>query len=257
MRRDSFDLLSVMLFAAVSFVLALPGFRWVPARIILAIPMVFVIPGYVVVCALFPRPTFKLAEQALLSISGSITLAILAGFALYWTPWGLQATSLIAILTGITFVAYIVAVLRRNQQATFTIPMQPKYTSLHPMHILSIAAACFIFVGAIVIARTPVSASNVQGYSQLWVLPANQTNQSVRLGVRSEEFADVEYRVEVRIGNAIVHTWPSIELKPGQQWEATTDLPTGRTTGQDVVVQLYRLDVPDTVYRRVVLRAES
>ena len=257
MRRNSFDLLSMMLFAVVSLVLALPTFRWFPGRVILAIPMVFMVPGYAVVCALFPRPTFKLAEQVLLSICGSITLAILAGFVLHWTPWGLQATSLIAILTGITFAAYIVAVLRRNEQVTFTILTRPKYVSLRPIHILSIAAACFIFVGAIVIARTPVSASNVQGYSQLWVLPANQTNQAVRLGVRSEEFADVEYRVEVRIGNAIVHTWPSIELKPGQQWEATTDLPTGRTTDQDVVVQLYRLDVPDTVYRRVVLRAES
>lgn len=254
MRRNSSDLLLIMLIAAVNLVLGLPAFDWVPIRVILAIPMVLVVPGYALVSALFPKPTVTFAEQTLLSSCGSIAIAILGGFGLYWTPWGLQSISWAVLLSSITYVATVVALLRRNKQATFF--ARRKRTAISVKQVLLMAVACLIFSAAVAIARTPVSALDVSGYSQLWMLPSH-TQGTIRLGLRSEEFTDVQYRLELKIDNAVVKTWPSIDLKSGQEWETTTNLAREQLEGKDVEALLYRLDKPDSIYRRVVLRGDS
>lgn len=252
MRRNSSDLLFAMLFAALSLSLGLPTFDIGPIRIILAIPMVFVVPGYAVVSALFPKTTFTFAEQILLSVGASITLTILGGFTLYWTPWGLQAVAWVILLACITYTASAISLVQRNKRGAFF--SQRKHLAISSMQVFGIGAASLIFVGAIAIARTPVSASNVSGYSQLWMLPVNYTQRDVKLGLRSEEFTDVQYRLEVRVGDTLIREWPLIKLQPDQQWEVDLELPVVHSVGRDVEAQLYRLDKPDTVYRRVVLR---
>jgi len=46
-------------------------------------------------------------------------------------------------------------------------------------------------------------------------------------------------------------------LGPDEQWEATVTLPTTQPISATVEAVLYRLDVPETAYRRVLFRRDS
>jgi len=96
------------------------------------------------------------------------------------------------------------------------------------------------------------------GFTQLWVLPASAAKEdSVRLGVSNHEPGRIGYRLLVTASGTIIGSWPHITLGPDEQWEATIALPTAQPAAATVEAALYRLDAPDTAYRRVLFRRED
>ncbi|HJH26822.1 MAG TPA: hypothetical protein C5S37_08645, partial [Methanophagales archaeon] len=78
------NILSALLIAVIAF------FPNSPARIILGLPFILFFPGYMLICALFPRrKDLDIIERLALSMGLSIAVTSLIGLALNYTPFGI------------------------------------------------------------------------------------------------------------------------------------------------------------------------
>lgn len=234
-------------------------------RAVMAVLLVFCLPGYAITFALFPRHRFGLVERLLLAISASVSVAIVGGLILNLLPWGLQASSWLVLLSGVTLVAGVVAWMRtpnRPLAASFKVSRLPAY--LHTLaagvgftvgHTLLIGLAALVIGLTWSIAHTPAPAQGLQGYTLLWLLPA-EANQppAVRLGIRSSEFMPTNYKLQLTMNQQLVHEWPVITLKPNTEWDGRLALTPQQLNSATIEAKLYRLDQPATIYRQVVLR---
>jgi uncharacterized membrane protein len=83
-------------------------------RPVLGFPLVFFVPGYVLVSALFPTQTeLDPYEHIALSIGLSICIAIFTGFFLNYTSYGIRVPSIVFSLSAITLVLTAVCAIRR------------------------------------------------------------------------------------------------------------------------------------------------
>ncbi|NAT10278.1 hypothetical protein C4E22_01785 [ANME-1 cluster archaeon AG-394-G06] len=79
------DILSALLVSVIAF------FPNSPARIILSLPFILFFPGYVLICALFPRrKDLDIVERLVLSLGLSIAVTSLIGLMLNYTPFGIM-----------------------------------------------------------------------------------------------------------------------------------------------------------------------
>lgn len=251
MRRE-WDNLTVLI-TITGFVLAMLLLR--PSHMMIGLLagslLVLVLPGYAVMAAAFPRSTLAAPERLLLSFGLSVALTALGGLTLNWLPWGLQASSWMVLLGGITVGAGIVARRRRHT----TIVLARGGTGLTARQALLLGLAALLAAGAVGVARHGASQQHAPGIAQLWILPSTVGHQlNVRLGVRSLEATVVQYRLQVVVGGQVASEWPTITVEAGATWETTMVLPRKQDDAQTIEVLLYRADAPEVVYRRVVLR---
>jgi len=253
MNRNAFDLVICSALAVVAMLLALltPGIG--PARALIGLPLVLFVPGYAIVAAAFPTDRLGTIERLLFSLGASLALAALAGLLLHWTALGLRPAAWAVALGNLTLVASLVALVRRRQKPASTRVRRIAGMTLVEGGLLGLAA--LLVVGALLIARDGALQQRATGFTQLWVLPDSAAkDESVRLGVSNREPSDVGYRLLVTASGTIIGSWPQITLGPDEQWEATVALPTTQPISTTVEVVLYRLDAPDTAYRRVLFR---
>jgi uncharacterized membrane protein len=84
-------------------------FRWIFGGLLLVL-----VPGFAFVRALFPFERFiDRWERLALSCGLSIALAVLVGFGLNFTPWGITLVPTAIVLTVITIVSILIATYRR------------------------------------------------------------------------------------------------------------------------------------------------
>jgi hypothetical protein len=263
MNRKAFDLVICSALAAVAMTLALLAPEIGPARALVALPLVLFIPGYAIVAAAFPSGRLGTTERMLFSLGASLALVALAGLLLHWTALGLRPAAWAVALGNITLVASLVALVRRWQQ--------PAGDALRPLALprfgsagLTLAQAgqlglaLLLVAGALLIARDGAIQQRATGFTQLWVLPDSAAQiDSVRLGVSNREPGAIGYRLLVTASGTIIGSWPQITLGPNEQWEATVALPTDQPAAVTVEAVLYRLDTPDTAYRRVLFRRDG
>jgi uncharacterized membrane protein len=113
--KKFYDLLLVVcyIFLSVVFIL-LPPLNETPLRVILGLPLVLFVPGYVFISALFPeKKEFDSVERIALSIGMSICIAIFTGFLLTYTPFGVQQSSVLFSLSAITLLLTAISGVRR------------------------------------------------------------------------------------------------------------------------------------------------
>ena len=83
--------------------------RWVFGGLLLVL-----VPGFAFVRALFPFERFiDRWERLALSCGLSVALAVLVGFGLNFTPWGITLVPTAIVLTGITLASILIATYRR------------------------------------------------------------------------------------------------------------------------------------------------
>jgi hypothetical protein len=256
MNRKAFDLVICSALAAVAITLALLAPEIGPARALVALPLVLFAPGYALVAAAFPSGRLGVVERLLFSLGASLAVAALAGLLLHWTALGLRPAAWAVALGNITLVASLIALVRRWQQpAGDTVPRSTGMT-LAQSGLLGLAA--LLVASAVVIARDGAIQQRATGFTQLWVLPDSAARtDSVRLGVSNREPGQIGYRLLVTASGTIIGSWPRITLGPDEQWEATVALPTAQPAAATVEAVLYRLDAPETIYRRVLFHRDS
>lgn len=131
------DLAAIVAFVFITLgVVFLPVVSQTPIRIIVSLPFVLFVPGYVFIAALFPEagsgPVTDRAgqngsagphettgidglERVALSFGTSIVIAPLIVLVLNFTPWGIRLVPIMVSLSGFTFIATAIAIHRRTQ----------------------------------------------------------------------------------------------------------------------------------------------
>lgn len=257
MNRPNYtDLILVSILAAVGLLLPLAPANFGGLRPVFALLLVFILPGYVILAALFPHQSFDGPEQLVFVLVTSIATTVLGGLLLHVTPGGIHLHSWMVLMLSSTGLGTVVAWFRRGQQPGMAKPKAK--VNLNFAQGVLLAHAIVILTLALVIGFTPAAKAGFQGYSLLWVLPDTAAQPAgIRVGVRSMEFAPTRYRLVVKADQKLAYEWAVIELDPKQQWETQVVLPAEQLQRGAVEAELYRLDQPNTVYRHVVLRADS
>src|SRR5436190_734931 len=83
-------------------------------RLLIALPMVVIVPGYALMAATLPGPSLSGVERLVLSIGTSMAMTVLGGLFLNVTPWGLQPVTWVCLLSGLTMAAAAAAIKRRR-----------------------------------------------------------------------------------------------------------------------------------------------
>jgi uncharacterized membrane protein len=221
-----------------------PNALWV----LLSVPLILFLPGFILTMIFFPRTSFGIPERILLSIGLSIASVALIGLLLNLTPWGLQASTLwIALLLGLVTGGVALYLYRpAGWRDAIVFPQNLNFNTRQ--WVLMGLAALMTFM-AFRIASTPAPQNGLEGYTLLSAQAAN-TPDAIHLGVRSEEFKQTKYQIKYQIdGN--LQDGPMLELNPGETWEQVIPIPVDQLGGKSFTVLLYRLDNPTEVYRHV------
>jgi len=257
MRLKHLDLLVAMLLAGLNVFLALLPEHIPVLGLVLALPLVCVLPGYTLTEALFHRRRLAGSHRLLLTLGLSLSLDIMGGFVLNLLPCGLEAVSWAVLLGSLTGVFALLAVWlrgggggdgRRQRQLRFTL-----------CDYLLFGLAVFVAMLALDYAVISVSEQASAGFTQLWMLPGASAGGdcTVEIGVRSFEVRGVTYRVVMMKNGVRFKTWRGVRLAPEEEWGQVVLLRRGGSGTGTVEVRLYRGDEPKMVYREVHVRMEE
>ncbi len=202
-------------------------------RIIFGLPFILFLPGYALVCALWPgkeredKKGIDDLERIALSFGLSIAVVPLVGLALNYTPWGIRLYPILISLFAFIIIMSITAWYRRRQlpeedRFTFHIDVQipkikewssaDKILGVFIVISLIIASAALIYIAA-----TPRTGER---YTEFYILDQNGTtknypknlivgeNGTVIIGVVCHEYEMTEYRIAVILidGNGVNNT---------------------------------------------------
>jgi len=90
---------------------------FMPIRLALGLPFVLLLPGYVVLQALFPAADLHRFDRMALSVGVSLVLDIFSGVLLNYSPWGIQLLSILLVDGTFTVSFAILAFLRQFELA--------------------------------------------------------------------------------------------------------------------------------------------
>src|SRR4051812_1099491 len=109
MRLKHLDLIVTITLAVINVIWALLSCRIPIVGIVLALPLVFVLPGYTLTETLFHKRSLDISHRLVLSLGLSLAIDILGGFLLNLLPEGLQAISWAELLGLFTAVFSLLA----------------------------------------------------------------------------------------------------------------------------------------------------
>jgi uncharacterized membrane protein len=199
--------------------------------LIAAIPLVLVLPGYVLTAAIFGRGAPDAPRLALLTLSLSLAVLVLGSLLLNYMPGGIRSLSWGILLVLVVVAAARMAAIRRQSPGKSSGPRRRPRSrpSLAPLDAVLFAVGGLAAVGAIVLAQIPVTASDVGVSSN------QQKPTSYRLYVRTERSGGVTEK---------------FTLDPGEERQFSVALDPN-LAGRRVTASLYRDQKPQRVYRRV------
>ncbi|MDY6958387.1 MAG: DUF1616 domain-containing protein, partial [Halobacteriota archaeon] len=225
---------------SILFTLVAP-FNETSLRVIFALPILLFLPGYSLVSAMFPRrDDLSGIERFTLGIGMSIVVFVFDGFAISVTPWLFRPEPLVMTLSGITIIFVLITAITRLMT-----PKEERFEfNLHTISefFLKIQnerdepsdiekALTIALVGSIIIASGMLAyakfAFEEEEFTELYILGAGGMAEdyptelhlleptSITVGVRNYEYAPVNYRLEVWLGDYLVN---SQELNLEHDW---------------------------------------
>ena len=218
--------------------------------------LVLVAPGAAAGLALFPRGTLDRAERVLVSLVGSVVVAIVLGFLMTRIGIRLTPISWTVALALVTVGGIAGAVIRVGGTRSIHVPDRiavPTGRSIPRLDLRLVAVAALVTLSAAGIARLGASAQPEPGFTQLWLLPG--AGDALRIGVADEEAGPVTYRLVLRSATGTIAEWKDVRLAPGQRWERSVTVPAAARGSVELL--LYRADSPGIVYRRVGLPSSA
>ncbi|MGH2974045.1 MAG: DUF1616 domain-containing protein [Solirubrobacterales bacterium] len=244
------DLTAVVGLAIVAVAVALVPISG-PARAIALLPLVLVLPGYALTCAMFLPGEIGRDLRLALSIAFSVGVAAVGGLVVQLVI-PLDRPVWITLLALVTVVAAAVALRRRDGMPADTDRPTLRIPIVGAFSVLGILVA--VAVGGWAIAVATEGAHRQAGearFSSLWLVPAGapQTPHSARIGVSNREGRSTAYGLTVKQGPRIVRRW-RLTLAANQSWQAT--LPGSAIAGGGPVIA--QLDRDGLREHRVTLR---
>jgi uncharacterized membrane protein len=221
--------------------------------IILALPLVLVLPGYTLSEVLFRKRSLNPPERLVLSLGLSLAIDILSGLFLNLLPVGLQAASWATLLGLLTiFFSLLAAYLRRGVPGSGS-GARPLQFHLSVYQGILFGLAISVAILSFAYAAFGVAQQPYPGFTQFWMLPEAQAGKScvVRLGVRSFESTPVTFHLAITANGEHLSELPPFSLAPQKEWNRLVTVAPMATAEIYVEAQLYRLDKPGAVYREV------
>jgi len=243
-------------------------------RIILALPLILFIPGYVLLAALFPDSTdIDAIERIVLSIGTSIVITPLIGLCLNFTSWGIRLDPLILSLTGVIVVLVIIAGIRRTRtspDARYTIPVpeirqtvQDEWATRNGSKRDRILFFASIFaIGLVVLSTVLVITLPKPGekFSEFFLLGENRTADSyprviipdisypMYVGIGNHEFRTVNYSIEIYLVPKPVN---ETTIAPSQPATLLVKTYSVTLSHNETSVIPFDLITPDNSYNRI------
>jgi len=238
------DLVLVILWTllCIPFVLV-PPLNETPVRIVLGLPLVLFLPGYALIALLFPRKAdLDSIERLALSFGLSIAVVPLIGLGLNYTPFGIRLSPVLFCLSIVTIALALGACWRRRSIPAgeeFAVEFRAAFRSLKESfaasetrldRILSVILVLSILVAIGMVVYVIVTPKQGEKFTEFYILgpggKADDYPTSLRvgeegrviIGIVNHEYATVEYRLEVRLGDARL-TNESFPLKHNETWE--------------------------------------
>lgn len=209
------------------FFVFVPIVNETPLRVVFGLPLILVLPGYVLIALLFPRSDdLSWIERFTLSIGLSLAITPLIGFFLNFSPWGFQLLPVLFSLAGLTLLLAILAALRRRslpKEKQLALPTHELTSVVRQLSIdmngsapnrtLSILLLASLLVAGATTVAIIVVPKEEQPYTEFYLLDAEgttkdypvsflpNTSQYVTIGIRNHENRDVSYTVEIALVN--------------------------------------------------------
>jgi uncharacterized membrane protein len=218
-------------------------------RLIFALPLVLLLPGYAIASASLAKRGIEYPQLALISVALSLAVLALGGLVLNYLG-GLHPGTWALLLFLVVLAAARAAALRRQAA--------PSSASPRPQLQRPAAAAVGLILGGIVAAAaalvltfTPVSAKHAVGYSDLWMRSYEDGGAGVRVGVSNQEHDRTAYGLIANFGHGRHLAVRRFVLDPGQRHVVRLSVTPPRGRSEPVAVTLYRRAQPNVPYRRV------
>jgi hypothetical protein len=211
MRRHG-DLEAAVAAAALCALLTL-ALPFEPLRMLLAAPLTLFLPGYAITAAIFARHPIQRRQYLVFSVGLSLSVLALGALLLNYVPGGIRAWSWALLLFLVVLGCCRGAALRRPQRAPA--PISWSLPRPNGAQAALLAAGGLAIAAALVLAFTPLSATNATGFTEMWIQPLEAGN-GVRIGVGSGERDDSSYRLLVRFDDSKTVT-RQFGLEPGQR----------------------------------------
>ena len=228
-------------------------------RIILGLPLVLFIPGYILLSALFPgRGSLSGIERITFSIGLSIAVAIIIGIILNYTPWGISLYPILISATIFVVVTASVAwyrALKSYEEFSITVNINlsrwRETAGLDKILSLSLVVAVLIALGSIgYVIAVP---KHEQLFTEFYILSLdgkaeNYPGQAVLgepveiiIGIVNHEDIVISYLVDIRVNDIENSQVSTEELANGDRWEEMVSfVPQSSGAGQKVEFWLYR-----------------
>jgi uncharacterized membrane protein len=222
----------------------------VPAlSFVFAAPLVFFLPGYAIVCAVFARRNLDTPRLLVLSFGLSLAVLTLVPLLLDPLPGGISmgwwAVALCLVVLGASRAAALAR--RQPAQKAFRRPRLKLAGRDAGLAALGLVAA----VVAVALIFIPFSAKDAIGYSELWIEPKEGAVPSAVVGVASREQESDRFTVELRTNlSDIPFEVTSIELSPGEEEELLVRPPVEGERPVKISATLFREGISQP-YRRV------
>ena len=218
----------------------------VAVRVALAAPLALVLPGWALSLAFLPDSESWLGRLPV-SVATSVVLSGITGLALAATPIGLTRFVWAPLLAGVTILGAAVAYSRSPEHTLGRI-----HLGMPGRPVLAVVAAIALVLVAVSLARTPLSAGHIRGYSALWLLPTSAESDSIRIGVTNSELTDTSYRVVLYSeGRAIFQR--ALKLSVGERWSAVIDVSSIPKEHRSFDARLIKKGDPSPPYREATL----
>ena len=219
------DLNVVIVLAAVAAAASALPHELVALRLVLALPLVLLLPGYALARALLKLNEVRGTELFVVAMGLSIATTIFAALAMQALDIRLEETPWTIANAGVTVIAALVGT-RLGHAATLRLP---RAQVPHLREILALTAAVALIAGSAVLGFRPLNApKGTQGQSPVWILPVHPATGFAEFGVINSETQTRRYTIQLLVAGKVRHTYGPIQLQPGGQWSASAVVGRGK-----------------------------
>ena len=227
-------------------------------HIILLLPLVLFFPGYAILAALFPcHSNLNSLTRMALSFGMSIALVPLIGFALNYSPWGLNPDSVMIATVVFVCIVSVIAYIRlqrlpQTQRLYFKPQIRfPDITGMSAVQkALSVLLAVAILCAIGCLSYVLVTPRSGELFTEFYILGPDGTINDypyevtegvpaqATIGIVNHESCAAKYRVEIKMNSEIIAQQVTEVLNQAQEWETTMSF-TAHTIGNNQKVEFY------------------
>jgi uncharacterized membrane protein len=244
--------LIMILLTAILMLLILLDWKLSPIRILFAITLVTILPGYALTTAIFTNTPLGTPEKFAFSCGFSLGTVSLGGLFLNYTHWGLQSASWVILLGGISLISSVIALVRTRDEKEVDLKVGQVPFRLSQIVIMAMVAVAF--GGVYLFARSGAENQSLSPTTRVWILWTDDSRTEVVLGIQNQEKVPMQYQLQLSTLQGKMYEWGSITLEAGASWEVHYKVPANVAESDFVKATLYRADAPGKVYRQVYLR---